>query len=503
MQEERSQERAQLSRTLKPHWVWAIALGSAVGWGAFILPVDWMSTAGPLGAALGLSIGGLLMIIIAVSYGFMIQNFPVSGGEFAYSYLGFGRDQAFVCGWFLTLGYLSIVALNASALALLARFVAPQIAEVGLMYNIAGWEVYFGEVVIASIALLVFAWMNVRGTTLSGKVQFIFCIVLIAGVALVTLGALLHPSASFSNITPVFSPEIPAFSAVLAIVAIAPWAYVGFDNVPQAAEEFDFPAAKAFRLIVLAIIAAAILYSAMVFATASAMPWQDLVASEPTWGTGDAVSGLFGSLGILVLAIAVCMGIFTGLNGFYVSSSRLMFAMGRARILPGIFSKLHPRYNTPYAGILFTCALCLAAPWFGREALLWVVDMSAVGVTIAYFYTCFAAFRLFRWSADRDGEAGALEGVVSPTKKLLSLLGAISGLSFLGLLVIPGAPGFLGTPSWVALGIWIALGVIFYLSRSGEYRRIPKRDLDYLIFGKKTEEVESEIAERQESGTVN
>lgn len=502
MQEERSQERAQLSRTLKPHWVWAIALGSAVGWGAFVLPVDWMATAGPLGAMVGFGIGGLLMLVIAVSYGFMIQNFPVSGGEFAYAYLGFGRNQAFVCGWFLTLGYMSIVALNASALALLGKFVIPGIAERGLMYSVAGWEVYFGEVAIASLALIAFAWMNVRGATLSGRMQFIFCVILVVGVALIAVGALLHPDTSFSNITPLVNPEVPALTAILAIVAIAPWAYVGFDNVPQAAEEFDFSPARAFRLIVFALIAAALVYSATIFATALSVPWQDLVASEPVWGTGEAVAGLFGGLGIFVLAVALCMGIFTGLNGFYISSSRLMFAMGRARILPEVFSKLHPRYNTPYAGIVFTCAVTLIAPWFGRQALLWIVDMSAVGVTIAYFYTCFSAFKLFRWSAD-DSRDGALEGVVSPVKKLLSLLGAISGLSFLGLLLIPGAPGFLSPPSWIALFVWIALGVLFYLYRSGEYRRIPKPDLDYLIFGKRPEEVEQEVAEKQESGTVS
>lgn len=281
------EQRAQLSRTLKPHWVWAIALGSAVGWGAFVLPVDWMSTAGPVGAMLGFTAGGVLMLIIAVSYGLLIRNFPVSGGEFAYSYLGFGRDQAFVCGWFLTLGYMSIVALNASALALLAKFVLPGIAERGLMYTIAGWEVYFGEVVIASIALIVFAWMNIRGATLSGRMQFIFCVVLIAGVVLVAVGAFLHPDTSLGNATPLVNPKVPAISAILAIVAIAPWAYVGFDNVPQAAEEFDFSAAKAFRLIVFALVAATLVYSATIFATAVSVPWQELVASEPVWGTGE------------------------------------------------------------------------------------------------------------------------------------------------------------------------------------------------------------------------
>ena len=72
-------EHAQSSRlvkNLKPHWVWAIALGSAVGWGAFILPADWMGTAGPLGALLGLAIGGGLMIIVGVSYGFPRPGLP-------------------------------------------------------------------------------------------------------------------------------------------------------------------------------------------------------------------------------------------------------------------------------------------------------------------------------------------------------------------------------------------------------------------------------------------
>jgi amino acid transporter len=481
------EERPELSKTLKPHWVWAIALGSAVGWGSMVLPADWLATAGPMGAALGLTIGGILMIIIAVSYGFMIENFPVSGGEFAYAYLGFGRNHAFVCGWFLTLGYLSIVALNASALALLGKFVLPGLTKVGLMYTISGYEVYFGEVVVASFFLIVFAWMNTRGASLSGELQFVFCVVLIAGIVLMFVGAFLHPSTNLSNLQPMFSPQVPALSAVLAMVAIAPWAYVGFDNVPQAAEEFDFPASKAFGLIVLALLFAAALYIAMIFATAVGVPWRELVATKPIWGTGDVMWQLFGSLGTLVLAISVCMGVFTGLNGFYISGSRLLFAMSRARILPGAFAKLHEAHNTPHVGIIFVCVVCLLAPWFGRQVLLWIVDMSAVGVTIAYFYTCAAAYKLFRWRApagSSGAQAGQLQGAVSPVKKTLSFIGALCGLSFLGLLIIPGSPGFLGVPSWIALIGWILLGVVFYVSRVKEYRQIPKADLDYLIFGK-------------------
>ncbi|GAA1209660.1 APC family permease [Prauserella alba] len=480
------EERAQLSKTLKPQWVWAIALGSAVGWGSFVLPTEWIATAGPLGAVLGLLIGGALMIVIAVSYGFLIQKVPVSGGEFAYAYLGLGRTHAYVCGWFLALGYFAIVALNASALGVLAKFTVPALVEWGRMYEIAGWDVHLGEVLITTVALVVFAMLNVRGSTVSGRLQFVFVLTMLVGAVLLAIGVIAHPGTSPTNSLPGFTPEIPPWSAVLAIVAIAPWAFVGFDNVPQAAEEFNFAPSKAFRLIVFALVAAALFYSMMVMATAVAKPWQSLIASNPTWGTGDAIAGLFGTLGTLVLAVALCMGIFTGLNGFYVAASRLMFSMGRARILPSFFGRVHPTFNTPAAGIIVTALICLITPWFGRQALLWIVDMSAVGVAIAYTYTCVVAYRLFRWSSTGAASSPSSTRIpvaptVAPLKKFLSLLGTLFGITFLGLLLVPGSPAALSLPSWIALAAWTLLGIAFYLGRGRTIRQLPARDLDHLI----------------------
>src|SRR5699024_5287650 len=114
------------------------------------------------------------------------------------------------------------------------------------------------------------------------------------------------------------------------------------------------------------------------------------------WGTGTAIKEVLGTMGLVVLVIALTMGIFTGLNGFIISSSRLLFAMSRAKILPAGFAKLHGKHQTPYIAIIFTVILAMLAPWFGREALTWVVDMSSIGVSIAYFYTCFTAFKLFK-----------------------------------------------------------------------------------------------------------
>lgn len=478
-----SEKRTTLEKTLKPQWVWAIALGSSVGWGAFVQPTTWMSTAGPLGVIIGFIIGAVLMMLIAVSYGFLIKSFPVSGGEFAYAFISLGRTHAFICGWFLTLGYICIVALNASAFALMFKFVFPGIIEHFHLYQIAGWDVYATEVFIAMLVLAVFGYMNIKGTGFSGRMQFVFCCIMVVSVLAIAFLVGVQPSTDLSNLQPYFPKETTAFAAIISIVAIAPWAYVGFDNVPQAAEEFNFSSKKAFNLIIFAIFFAALLYCLMIVATAMIKPWEQLVSENQVWGTGAAIQELLGVGGLSILVIAVTMGIFTGLNGFIISSSRLLFAMSRAKILPKAFSKLHPKHKTPYFSLIFTILVAMLAPWFGRAALLWIVDMSSIGVTIAYFYTCYTAFSLFKMKKDKSFVS--TKHTVAPIKKIIAAVGMISSIVFLILLLFPGSPAFLGIQSRIALAVWIVLGIVFYILKRSEFNQIPKEELNYLITGDK------------------
>ena len=55
---------------------------------------------GPIASSIGIVIGALLMILIAVSYGALVEKFPVSGGAFAFSFLSFGRYVSFFSSWF-------------------------------------------------------------------------------------------------------------------------------------------------------------------------------------------------------------------------------------------------------------------------------------------------------------------------------------------------------------------------------------------------------------------
>src|SRR5690606_35260267 len=148
-----------------------------------------------------------------------------------------------------------------------------------------------------------------------------------------------------------FSGNQSIITSILVIVAIAPWAYVGFDNVPQAAEEFKFSPRKATMLIVASLFTSALIYATMIGLTAWTFPSFSSIGQGNLWLTGDVVVSALGTGGLIVMAIAIIMGIFTGLNGFYMSSSRLLFSMARARALPNAFRTITQKKQTPIWGI--------------------------------------------------------------------------------------------------------------------------------------------------------
>lgn len=107
--------------------------------------------------------------------------------------------------------------------------------------------------------------------------------------------------------------------------------------------------------------------------------------------------------------------------------------------------------------------------------------MSSIGVSIAYFYTCYTAFKLFKWS-NSDITDPSIQ-IVSPVKKIISFIGIVASIIFILLLLVPGSPAFLGIESRIALGIWILLGLVFYLMKRKEFNGMSDKELNYLIIG--------------------
>lgn len=445
-----SESNGNFKKDMRPIDVWGLALGAIIGWGCFVLPGSaFLPKAGPLGTMAGMLIGALLIIVIALSYGYLIRRYPLSGGEFIYTKEAIGKRNAFVCGWGMILAYWSLIPLNATALALISRYLFPGIVQWGLLYQIAGWDVYAGEVILASAFIIIMAIVNIRGIKQAAWLQTAIALTLVGCICIVTF--LVMGMSDWSNLEPGFPDGRRWWKGVFSIVAMAPWAFIGFDCIPQSAEEYNFSHKKSTGIMISAILVAAILYIAVCAVTAVGLkPWQELLADRVNWPTGHVVRNTLGRVGLTVLGIAMFCAVVSGMNAFYISTSRLMYAMANEGSLPKWFAKLSPKYGTPKNGIIFTMCASLFAPWFGREILIWIVDMTSVGAAIVFAYTTASAAIIARKKNDR-------------LQMWIGWIGCIFSLFFLSLLIVPGMPGYLSFQSRVVLLAWIAIGVVFYL----------------------------------------
>ncbi|MCQ2547950.1 MAG: APC family permease [Clostridia bacterium] len=455
-----------LEKKLSPINVWALALGCIIGWGAFVMPGNtFLGQAGPLGTAIAMAIAAIIMIVIAFNYNFMINKYPIAGGEFTYTNMAFGQNHAFVCAWFLGLSYLAIVPLNATALALIGRNLMNNVFQVGLHYQVAGYDIYLGEILLAVVALVLFAVLSIKGVKFTGVFQTLLVFALVGGVVVVAVAALTNPIASFDNLKPAFAGGSGSkVAGVLAVVAVAPWAFVGFDTIPQASEEFKFSPKKTKVIMIISVLFGAGVYVVLNTITAMVVPdgyasWDEYIADLPNLDglaslpTFNAANELLGTAGLVFLGVAVLAAILSGIVGFYMATSRLLYSMSLEKVLPKWFGKLDEKSKTPKNAIIFIMIIALVAPFFGRTALGWIVDMSSTGAAIGYGYTSIAAFKF----AKQEGNKAIM---------FSGILGTIFAIVFTVLLLVP-LPMFscsLGKESYICLLIWVVLGAIFYLT---------------------------------------
>lgn len=472
-------ENKKLQRRLSPANVWALAFGCIIGWGSFVNPgKKFLPNSGVAGTAIAMALGAVVMIIIACSYAYMIPKYPKAGGEFNFTKECFGKNTAFVCGWFLVAAYLTNVPMNSTAIGLIVDGLdgSADILKFGFHYSVAGFEIYFGEMIFATAILILFAFLNMCGVKKAGIVQTILSGLLVTSVFSLAVSALFSAKAMGIHMEPIWGFDKAAavaagatmenigdfahrgsggiLSAVLATFAIAPWAYVGFDTIPQAAEEFNFSYKKVIGIMVVAILFGCFVYTTNNTVAAAVLAnWPEKVLAGE-WVLLAAAEEMLGAFGKVLIGIAVSCAVLSGIMGFYLASSRLLYSMALDGYLPMAFSRIDEKYGTPKNAIIFCMIISLSGPILGREALGWFVDMSAIGASMGFFFTCASAIRKMNQDRDADGymKAMALAGVMFSAVFMV-----------LQLVPIPGLAGVhFGKESYLMLVVWVVLGVIFY-----------------------------------------
>ena len=468
-----------LKRQLSPLHVWAIAFGCVIGWGSFINPgKKFLPNSGVAGTAIAMILGALVMIVIAFSYAYMVPKYPKAGGEFTFTRMCFGRRSAYLCGWFLVAAYLTNVPMNSTAIGLIVDGLdgARDVLKFGFHYSVAGFDIYMGEMLLASAILVLFGWLNILGVRKAGVIQTVLSTLLVTCAFTLCLAGVFSAKAKGVNMQPIWGFDKKAamaaaattanigefahrggagiLSAILATFGIAPWAYVGFDAIPQAAEEFNFSFKKVSLIMMVAILFGCFVYTSNNTVAAAALQnWPDRVMAGE-WVLLIAAEELLGSFGKALIGVGVSCAVLSGIMGFYLASSRLMYSMSRDGFLPAWFGEVDEKYGTPKNAMLFCIAVSLSGPILGREALGWFVDMSAIGASIGYFFTCLSTLV----TAKRFGDGTAFLRGMAATGVAFSV-----AFMVLQLIPIPGLSGVhFGRESYLMLIVWIALGLVFY-----------------------------------------
>ncbi|MFC3298502.1 APC family permease [Arthrobacter agilis] len=425
----------------------ALGFGAMIGFGWVVLTGGWIASAGTGGAVLAMVTGGVIMGVVGLTYAELTAAMPKAGGEHNFLLRGMGPRWSFVGSWAITGGYVTIVAFEAVALPRTAEYIFPNLSQVPL-WTVAGDQVHLTWALVGAVAAVVITLVNIRGVKIAGSAQsFVVVFLLILGS---------FTGGSTTNMQPFFTGGSAGFFAVLVVV---PFLFVGFDVIPQSAEEVDIPARQIGRLVVVAVILATIWYVMTILTTSAAMPAADLAAADIA--TADAMGAMFGSDAMAKVLIAGGIaGILTSWNSLLLGASRLMYSMSRSGMLPRWFGVLHPRYRTPVNALIFIGALSFAAPFFGTQMLGWLVDSGAPSIVLAYILVSLVFVILRRRDPGMDrplriGGAGN-GGVVIGWVAVVLCVALLS-------LYLPGMPAALTPPPWILFGLWWVLGIVFLL----------------------------------------
>ena len=476
-------ENTKLKPYLSPLNVWALSFGCAVGWGAFVMPgTTFLPIAGPLGTALGMAIGGIIMLIIGYNYHFMMNRYPDAGGTYSYAKKALGYDHGFLSSWFLILVYIAITWANATALPLIFRRFLGDTLQFGFHYTIAGFDIYLGEALLSLGALWIFGAICMYGGKLAAWVQTVAAIILFGGV-LIGIGAVISSGVNIFEIAPAYPPDnTSSFAAIFGIVVLAPWAFAGFESVSQSAEGFTFSVKKTFAILFCAVVAAALAYTFLAILAISTLPpncanWAEYIsnldsyeglASLPTF---HAVHFFMGDTGLIILAVTVCAGVITGLIGNYIAASRLIYALTRDDLLPAWFGKLNNN-RTPMNAVFFIMILSLPIPFLGRTAIAWIIDVNTIGATIDYTYTSLVTII----TARQMGKG---------LPQITGSIGCVVSLIFFLYFMVPNVwtVSAMTTESYLILICWSILGFFFFryiFQRDNEQRRFGKSTISWI-----------------------
>ncbi|MST69321.1 APC family permease [Clostridiales Family XIII bacterium RF-744-FAT-WT-3] len=443
-----------------------IAFGAMIGWGWVVSVGDWIERGGVLGASLGWVAGGIVIFFVGLTYAELTPAMPKCGGEHVFSFRAMGPNGSFVCTWAIILGYVSVVCYEACALPTIISYIFPGFLK-GYMYTVAGFKVYATWVGLAMAVAIFMTWINILGAKTAARLQTVLtAIIATAGIILIAVAAIKGDYANVQTHQFVGMGSGSALKSILSMAVITPFFFIGFDVIPQAAEEIDLEPRKIGRMLLLSIICAVIFYALICFGVGMLMSNTEIKASMSGTGlvTADAMAKAFNIKALSsVMILAGACGIITSWNSFLIGGSRAMWSMADACMIPKTFAKLHPKYKTPVNALLLIGTVSAIAPLAGRRMLVWIMNAGNMGCCLAYCMVAISFLILRKKEPDMPRPYKIRHG------KLVGVMAVILSGAMIAMYIIPNSGATLSIQEWGMAGGWFVLGIIFYVGMKHKY----------------------------------
>jgi APA family basic amino acid/polyamine antiporter len=425
---------------------------------------------------------GGLFALTAKTYAEGASMFPEAGGSSSFARHAFNEVVSFFAGWGLSLDYIITVAIS-------AFFVPHYLSAFVPALNHGPWDVIGGATVIAILALL-----NIRGIGESTRLNVFLAITdLLTQIALVALGAILILNPALL-VNQVHLGVAPSYTQLLFAVSISMIAYTGIETVSNMAEEARDPGRDVPKTVNLVLIAVLGIFAGISIISMSALPvtqnaaghfstqlgttYKDdpvlgIVASLHLSGTTETIARYYiGVLAATILVIATNAGL--------IGISRLSWSLAEHRQLPGVFSRLHPRYQTPWFTIAVFSVIAMVLLIPGQTDFLGNLYSFGAMLSFTIAHISIVALRLRDPARDRPYRAPwnvRIRGKPVPMTAVVGALG--TGAAFVSVVILHSEARIIGT-AWMILGV---AGYLLYRRRQGldprrEYRiERPQRPL--------------------------
>jgi basic amino acid/polyamine antiporter, APA family len=450
-------EENDLRRALGPVHLTMLGIGAIIGAGIFVITGQAAAMyAGP-GIMISFAIAGVGCLLAGLCYAEFAAMIPVAGSAYTYAYATLGPFVAWIIGWDLVLEYgaaAATVAVGwsgyfAALMDSLGAGLPPALTSTPIAIS-PNWQVtYTGAYLNAPAVILIglLTFLLVVGIRASATFNNLMVMVKLAVVLLVIGFGLSY--VDIANVTPLIPPNEGEFgkfgwSGVLRASGVIFFAYIGFDAVSVAAQEARNPQRDMPIGILGSLAICTVLYMLMSFVITGLAPYQILNVPNPV---SVAVTHAGPQLAWLVTPVNVgaTVGLGTVVLVLLLGQSRIFYAMSRDGLFFPIFSRIHPRYRTPYLGSIITG--CFAAVAAGILPLNILGELVSIGTLAAFVIVCIGVLVL------RSTAPHATRPFRTPLVPWVPL----GGVAVCGAMMY-----WLPLDTWLRFVIWLFIGLIIY-----------------------------------------